>query len=92
MFRTTLLTTTCALLISGAAYAQTAAPTPAPAEPPAAAEEMPVSSKDMFGNPTSGETDKVGFLEPKEGQLSSPLSSDRTSMKVMLLTPRLSAS
>lgn len=69
MFRTTLLTTTCALLISGAAYAQTAAPTPAPAEPPAAAEEMPVSSKDMFGNPTSGETDKVGFLEPKEGQL-----------------------
>jgi len=69
MFRTTLLTTTCALLIGGAAYAQTTAPTPAPAEPPAAAEEMPVSSKDMFGNPTSGETDKVGFLEPKEGQL-----------------------
>ncbi len=69
MFRTKLLTTTCALLIGGAAYAQTAAPAPAPAEPPAAAEEMPVSSKDMFGNPTSGEANKVGFLEPKEGQI-----------------------
>lgn len=69
MFRTTLLTTACALLIGGTALAQTTAPSPAPAEAPPVAQDMPVSSKDMFGKPASGETDKVGFLEPKEGQL-----------------------
>ncbi|MGN6448953.1 MAG: PRC-barrel domain-containing protein [Brucella intermedia] len=69
MFRTTLLTTTCALLIGGSAFAQTATPSPAPAEAPAATQDMPVSSKDMFGKPITGEAGKVGFVEPKEGQL-----------------------
>ncbi|EEQ95781.1 PRC-barrel domain containing protein [Brucella intermedia] len=69
MFRTTLLTTTCALLIGGSAFAQTATPSPAPAEAPATTQDMPVSSKDMFGKPITGEAGKVGFVEPKEGQL-----------------------
>lgn len=69
MFKTTLLTTTCALLIGGSALAQTTAPSPAPAEAPATTQDMPVSSKDMFGKPMTGETGKVGFVEPKEGQL-----------------------
>ncbi len=69
MFKTTLLTTTCALLIGGSALAQTTAPSSAPAQAPAATQDMPVSSKDMFGKPMTGETGKIGFVEPKEGQL-----------------------
>lgn len=67
MLRTTLLTTTCALLISGSAFAQDTAPAPMDGAP--AASEMPVSSKDMFGNPRTGETDTIGFLEAKDGQI-----------------------
>lgn len=69
MFKTTLLTTTCALLIGGSAFAQTTAPSSAPAQAPAATQDMPVSSKDMFGNPMTAESGKVGFVEPREGQL-----------------------
>ena len=58
MFKTTLLTTTCALLIGGSALAQTTAPSSAPAQAPAATQDMPVSSKDMFGKPMTGETGK----------------------------------
>ncbi|MBV2144499.1 PRC-barrel domain-containing protein [Falsochrobactrum sp. TDYN1] len=66
MFRTTLLTTTCALLIGGAAFAQTTAP--APMESPPAA-ELPVTSQNMFGNPPAENADKVGFVEAKDGQI-----------------------
>lgn len=67
MLRTTLLTTTCALFIGGSAFAQTA--TPAPTEAAPAAAELPVSSQNMFGSPPSEDADKVGFVEPKDGQL-----------------------
>ncbi|PWL17903.1 photosystem reaction center subunit H [Falsochrobactrum shanghaiense] len=67
MFKTALLTTTCALLISGGAIAQTT--TPAPMEQPAAASDLPVSSQNMFGNPPAENADKVGFVEAKEGQI-----------------------
>jgi len=67
MFRTTLLTTTCALLISGSAFAQTASP--APTETAPAAAELPVSSQNMFGSPPAAESEKIGFVEAKDGQL-----------------------
>lgn len=67
MLRTTLLTTTCALFIGGSAFAQTA--TPAPTEAAPAAAELPVSSQNMFGSPPSADADKIGFVEPKDGQL-----------------------
>ncbi|MCL7998166.1 PRC-barrel domain-containing protein [Brucella sp. 21LCYQ03] len=67
MLRTTLLTTTCALLISGSAFAQTASPAPTEAAPAAA--ELPVSSQNMFGSPPAAESEKIGFVEAKDGQL-----------------------
>lgn len=67
MLRTTLLTTTCALLIGGSAFAQSTAPAPMEGAP--AASEMPVSSKDMFGNPRAENTEMIGFLEAKDGQI-----------------------
>ncbi len=67
MLRTTLLTTTCALLIGGSAFAQTAAPAPMEAAP--AASELPVSSQNMFASPPAEESEKIGFLEAKDGQL-----------------------
>ncbi|KAB2684023.1 MULTISPECIES: PRC-barrel domain-containing protein [Brucella/Ochrobactrum group] len=69
MFKTTLVTTTCALLIGGSALAQTAPSSSTPAQAPVETQDMPVSSKDMFGKPLTGEAGKVGFVEPKEGQL-----------------------
>jgi len=67
MLRTTLLTTTCALFIGGSAFAQTAAPAPMEAAP--AASELPVSSQNMFGSPPAEESEKIGFVEAKDGQL-----------------------
>ncbi|MFD1197176.1 PRC-barrel domain-containing protein [Brucella gallinifaecis] len=67
MLRTTLLTTTCALFIGGSAFAQTA--TPAPAEVAPAAADLPVSSQNMFGSPSAEDTDKIGFIEAKDGQI-----------------------
>lgn len=67
MFRTTLLTTTCALLISGSAFAQTASPAPMESAPAAA--ELPVSSQNMFGSPPSAESEKIGFVEAMDGQI-----------------------
>ncbi|MEN5298132.1 PRC-barrel domain-containing protein [Brucella sp. TWI559] len=67
MLRTTLLTTTCALFIGGAAFAQTADPAPMGAAP--AASELPVSSQNMFGSPPAAESEKIGFVEAKDGQL-----------------------
>lgn len=67
MLRTTFLMTTSALLIGGAAFAQS--PAPAPMEDAPAASEMPVSSKDMFGHPRTGNTETIGFLEAKDGQI-----------------------
>lgn len=69
MLRTTLLTTTCALLISGSAFAQTASPAPTEAAPAPAAAELPVSSQNMFGSPPAAESEKIGFVEAKDGQL-----------------------
>ena len=69
MFKTTLVTTTCALLIGGSALAQTGPSSSTPAQAPVETQDMPVSSKDMFGKPLTGEAGKVGFVEPKEGQL-----------------------
>lgn len=74
MFRTTLLATSCALLIGGAAFAQSNETTD-PALPPMDAPqraELPVSTKNMFGIApanTTSETEKFGFVVPKEGQL-----------------------
>ncbi|MFS2326728.1 PRC-barrel domain-containing protein [Brucella sp. H1_1004] len=67
MLRTTLLTTTCALLISGSAFAQTASPAPTESAPASA--ELPVSSQNMFGSPPAAESEKIGFVEAKDGQL-----------------------
>ncbi|MBC2886988.1 PRC-barrel domain-containing protein [Ochrobactrum sp. CM-21-5] len=70
MFRTTLLTAACALLIGGPALAQTATPdATSPTTGAPAQEDLAVSSKNMFGSPPATDANKVGFVEPKEGQL-----------------------
>ncbi|RRY11872.1 PRC-barrel domain-containing protein [Brucella anthropi] len=70
MVKTTLLTAACALVISVPALAQTAAPSTPGADAPAQ-QEMPVSTTNMFGTtPAAGtDADKIGFVEPKEGQV-----------------------
>lgn len=70
MTKTTLLAAACALVISVPALAQTAAPSTPGADAPAQ-QELPVSTKNMFGTtPAAGtDTDKIGFVEAKEGQV-----------------------
>lgn len=72
MFRTTLLTTSCALFIGSAAYAQTSDTTTAPSAPMEQQPQTSVKTENMFGSQSSDtatETNKVGFLEAKPGQL-----------------------
>ncbi|MFD1792556.1 PRC-barrel domain-containing protein [Ochrobactrum teleogrylli] len=70
MFRTTLLTAACALLIGAPALAQTAAPTATtPGTDAPAQQDLPVSTKNMFGAAPSPDNNKIGFVEPKEGEV-----------------------
>ena len=72
MFRTTLLTTSCALFIGSAAFAQTSDTTTAPSATTVQPPQVTISTQNMFGNPpTDRATDanKIGFIEPKTGQL-----------------------
>lgn len=70
MFRTAVLSSFCALLLCPPAFAQTAAPgtTTQGADAPVQ-EEQPVSTKNMFGAPPGADTNKVGFVEAKQGEV-----------------------
>ncbi|MDR2310666.1 MAG: PRC-barrel domain-containing protein [Brucellaceae bacterium] len=72
MLKATLLATSCALFIGSAAYAQTSDTTTAPSAPMEQQPQTSVKTENMFGNQSSDtatETNKVGFLEAKPGQL-----------------------
>lgn len=65
MMKTTLLGATCALLIGGTAFAQTATPgAGGPAET-----EMSVSTKGVFTTPPGTDANTVGSIQPKDGQI-----------------------
>lgn len=72
MLRAKLLATSCALFIGSAAYAQTSDTTTTPSAPMEQQLQTTVKTQNMFGNQpsdTAAETNKVGFLEAKPGQL-----------------------
>jgi len=72
MFKATLLATSCALFIGSAAYAQTSDTTTAPSAPMEQQPQTSVKTENMFGSQpadSATETNKVGFLEAKPGQL-----------------------
>lgn len=72
MFRTTLLTTSYALIIGSAAFAQTSDTTTAPSATTVQPVQSTITTQNMFGNPpsdTATDANKIGFMEPKKGQL-----------------------
>lgn len=61
MFRTTIISASIALAMTGSALAQTATP--------AAAPEPTTTTKDVFTPPAGTDANTVGAIQPKEGQL-----------------------
>ncbi|MBR2692440.1 PRC-barrel domain-containing protein [Mesorhizobium sp. UC22_110] len=65
MMKTALLGATCALLIGGSAFAQTATPSAGGSTET----EMSVSTKDVFTAPPGTDANTVGSIQPKDGQI-----------------------